>query len=216
MFWNTRIVRILVGLTLLSIAVIVTLPGLTGYTSLDGTVNARFAVLSAPIEGVVSDTPPKVGTALNEDAELFQISNDRIARTAEAQLDADLGAARERLRALEAQLGQLTSLKKELAARLGDYQKASLQSIQQEIIIRQQRISTAQANRVSAEADLNRKQTLGVSGVVASSSVEAARAAAIASGNEGTIARAELDRLQQQLDALKRGTFVGEGRNDVP
>ncbi|MBO0237192.1 hypothetical protein, partial [Vibrio parahaemolyticus] len=38
----------------------------------------------------------------------------------------------------------------------------------------------------------------------------------VASGNEGTIAKAELDRLHQQLDALKRGTFVGEGRNDVP
>lgn len=216
MFWNTRIVRILVGLALLAIAVLVMLPGLTGYTSLDGTVNARFAVVSAPIEGVVSDTPPKVGTALSEDSELFKISNDRIARTAEAQLDADLGAARERLKALEAQLGLLASLRAELAARLGDYQRASLQSIQQEIIIRQQRISTAQANRVSAEADLSRKQTLGVSGVVANSSVEAARAAAIASGNEGTIAKAELDRLHQQLDALKRGTFVGEGRNDVP
>ena len=79
MFWNTRAVRILVGLTLLSTAIVVMLPGLTGYTSLDGTVNARFAVLSAPIEGVVSDTPPKVGTALPEDAELFQITNDRIA-----------------------------------------------------------------------------------------------------------------------------------------
>ncbi|MFC7664795.1 hypothetical protein ACFQWF_21855 [Methylorubrum suomiense] len=51
MFWNTRIVRILVGLALLAIAVLVMLPGLTGYTSLDGTVNARFAVVSAPIEG---------------------------------------------------------------------------------------------------------------------------------------------------------------------
>ncbi|MGW5956840.1 HlyD family secretion protein [Methylorubrum thiocyanatum] len=216
MFWNNRFVRILVGLTLLATAIIVMMPGFTGYTSLDGTVNARFAVLSAPIEGVVSETPPKVGTALPEDTEIFQITNDRIARTAEAQLDADLGAARERLKALDAQTGQLTALKKELAARLGDYQKASLQSIQQEIIIRQQRISTAQANRVSAEADLSRKQTLGATGVVANSSVEAARAAAVSSGNEGTIAKAELDRLNQQLDALKRGTFVGEGRNDVP
>lgn len=216
MFWNSRLIRILVGLTLLATGIVVMLPGLTGYTSLDGTVNARFAVLSAPIEGVVSDTPPKVGTALQENAEIFQITNDRIARTAEAQLDADLGAARERLKSLEAQLGHLAALKKELAARLGDYQKASIQSVQQEIIIRQQRISTAQANRVSAEADLSRKQTLGATGVVAGSSVEAARAAAIASGNEGTIAKAELDRLNQQLDALKRGTFVGEGRNDVP
>ncbi|MEA1835141.1 HlyD family efflux transporter periplasmic adaptor subunit [Methylobacterium durans] len=216
MFWNSRFARIFVGLSLLVTGILVLLPGLTGYTSLDGTVNARFTVVSAPIEGVVSETPPKVGTALPEDAEVFQINNDRIARTAEAQLDADLGAAQERLKALEVQIGQLAALKKELTARLADYQKASIQSIQQEIVIRQQRISTAQANKTSAEADLSRKQTLGATGVVAGSSVEAARAAAIASGNEGTIAKAELERLTQQLDALRRGTFVGEGRNDVP
>ncbi|GEP07672.1 HlyD family efflux transporter periplasmic adaptor subunit [Methylobacterium oxalidis] len=216
MFWNSRFARIFVGLSLLVTGILVLLPGLTGHTSLDGTVNARFTVVSAPIEGVVSETPPKVGTALPEDAEVFQINNDRIARTAEAQLEADLGAARERLKALEAQIGQLAALKKELTGRLADYQKASIQSIQQEIVIRQQRISTAQANKASAEADLSRKQTLGATGVVAGSSVEAARAAAIASGNEGTIAKAELERLTQQLDALRRGTFVGEGRNDVP
>ncbi|MCG5249482.1 hypothetical protein [Methylorubrum extorquens] len=57
------------------------------------TTNGLSGVVSAPIEGVVSETPPKVGTALPVEAEIFQITNDRIARKAEAQLDADLGAA---------------------------------------------------------------------------------------------------------------------------
>jgi multidrug resistance efflux pump len=216
MNWNSRAVRIFVGILLLGAAVLAVLPRLTGHTSLDGTVNARFTLVSAPIEGVISDTPPKVGTSLPEGTEVFQIHNMRIARTAEAQLDADLGASREKLKALESQLSHLAAMKKELVSRLAEYQKASIQSIQQEIVIRQQRISTAQANKVSADADLSRKQTLGVTGVVANSSVEQARAASISASNEGTIAKAELDRLGYQLEALKRGTFVGEGRNDVP
>ncbi|MGV7030842.1 HlyD family secretion protein [Methylobacterium symbioticum] len=216
MFWNTRFVRIGVGLALLATVVIVLLPGFTGYTSLDGTVNARFALVSAPIEGVVSDTPPKVGTALPEGTSVFFINNDRISRTAEAQLDADLGAAKERLQALEIQAKDLSALKADLVTRLKEYQQASIVGVQQEIIIRQQRISTAQANKASAEADLARKQTLGATGVVAGSSVEQARAASVAATSEQNIAKAELERLQRQLDALKRGTFVGEGRNDVP
>ncbi len=216
MFWNTRFVRVCVGIALLATGVIVLLPGFTGYTSLDGTVNARFALVSAPIEGVVSDTPPKVGTALPEGTSVFFINNDRISRTAEAQLDADLGAAKERLQALDIQAKDLSALKADLVTRLREYQQASIVGVQQEIIIRQQRISTAQANKASAEADLARKQTLGATGVVASSSVEQARAASVSATSEQNIAKAELERLQRQLDALKRGTFVGEGRNDVP
>ena len=192
------------------------LPGFTGYTSLDGTVNARFALVSAPIEGVVSDTPPKVGTALPENTDVFFIANDRISRTAEAQLDADLGATKERLQALQAQAKDLSALKTDLVNRLKEYQQASIAGIQQEIIVRQQRIATAQANKTSAEADLIRKQTLGATGVVAGSSVEQARAASVSATSEQTIAKAELERFQRQLEALKRGTFVGEGRNDVP
>lgn len=216
MFWNTRFARICVGLALLATCVIVLLPGFTGYTSLDGTVNARFALVSAPIEGVVSDTPPKVGTALPENTDVFFIANDRISRTAEAQLDADLGAAKERLQALQAQAKDLSALKTDLVNRLKEYQQASIAGIQQEIIVRQQRIATAQANKTSAEADLIRKQTLGATGVVAGSSVEQARAASVSATSEQTIAKAELERFQRQLEALKRGTFVGEGRNDVP
>lgn len=214
--WNSRWMRVLVGVLLLSAAILAVLPSFTGYTSLDGTVNARFALVSAPIEGVVSDTPLKVGTALPEDTSVFFINNDRIARTAEAQLDADLGAAKEKLRALEMQAKDLSALKADLVGRLKEYQQASITSIQQEIVIRQQRIATAQANKTSAEADLARKQTLGATGVVAGSSVEQARAASVGASSEQNIAKAELERLQRQLDALKRGTFVGEGRNDVP
>ncbi|WP_026190546.1 HlyD family secretion protein [Methylobacterium sp. WSM2598] len=216
MLWNRRAVRITVVLLLLGAVLLAILPNFTGYTSLDGTVNARFTVVAAPIEGVVTATPPKVGTSVPKHTELFTIRNSRIARTAEAQLDADLGAARERLRALEAQIGNLTALRNDLNGRLKEYQQASLANIQQEMVVRQQRIGAAQANQASATADLVRKTTLGATGVVAGSSVEVARAASITAASEQAIAKAELERLNRQLDAVKRGTFVGEGRNDVP
>lgn len=214
--WNNRSIRLLVGLLLLGAAILAVLPSFTGYSSLDGTVNARFALVSAPIEGVVSDTPPKVGTSLPEDTSVFFINNDRIARTAEAQLDADLSASKEKMRSMERQAKDLAALKTDLVDRLKEYRQASITGIQQEIVIRQQRIAAAQAKKTSAEADLARKQTLGATGVVAGSSVEQARAAAVGAGSEQNIAKAELERLQRQLDALERGTFVGEGRNDVP
>src|SRR5215475_11578492 len=59
MIWNTPLVRVTVGLLLLAAGVVALLPTLTGYTSLDGTVNAPIGIVSAPIEGVVTNNPPK-------------------------------------------------------------------------------------------------------------------------------------------------------------
>jgi multidrug resistance efflux pump len=216
MIWNTRLVRITVGLLLLAAGVVAFLPTLTGYTSLDGTVNASIGVVSAPIDGVITNNPPKIGTFVPAGDDLVGIRNDRIVRTAEAQIEADLTAAKQRLQALREQIAKLTELTKELQSRLHEFQQASIRNVAQEIAVRQHRISTAAAQQKSADADLVRKQTLGSTGIVAGSSVEQARAASITAQNEGNIAREELERLNQQLDALKRGVFVGEGRNDVP
>jgi multidrug resistance efflux pump len=216
MIWNARFVRIAVGFLLLLAGVIALLPTLTGYTSLDGTVNAAIAIVAAPIEGTVTNNPPKIGTFLPAGDELVGIRNDRIVRTAEGQIEADLSAAKERLKAVHEQVVKLTELKQELQNRLREYQEASIRNITQEIAVREHRISSAAAQQKSADADLVRKERLGVTGIVAGSSVEQARAASVTAENEGNIARTELDRLRQQLDAVKRGVFVGEGRNDVP
>ncbi len=213
--WNRRSVRITVGILLLVGGVMAILPALTGYTSLDGTVNARISIISAPIDGTVTSTPPKIGTALQAGAELLGIRNDRITRTAEVQMGAELEAAKQRRMAIDDQRAQLTALRQELQTRRHEYQEASVRNLTQEIAIRRQRIDSAAAQQQAAEADLTRKQRLGTTGIVAEAAVEQARAASI-TAHEGTIARAELERLSQQLDAVKRGVFVGEGRNDVP
>lgn len=215
-FWNWRSVRIVVGIVLLVGAVMAILPTLTGYTSLDGTVNARITIISAPIDGTVTATPPKMGTAVTAGTELFGIRNDRIVRTAEVQMEAELAAAKDRLKAIEVQRTELTNLRQELQARWQEYQQASIQNLTHEIEIRRQQITTAAAQQQAAASDLTRKQRLGVSGIVAQSSVEQAVAASVGAKNAGAIAQVEMERLSQQRDAVKRGVFVGEGRNDVP
>lgn len=215
-FWNRRSVRVTVGILLLGGATVAILPTLTGYTSVDGTVNARITVISAPIDGTVTVTPPKIGTALTGGAELLGIRNDQIVRTAEVQMIAELEAARQRVQAMDAQRTQLMALREQLQARWQEYQQASTQDLSHEINIRRQRITTAMAQRAAAASDLTRKERLGMTGIVAGSVVEQARAASVGAENERTIANAELERLTQQLDSVRKGIFIGEGRNDVP
>jgi multidrug resistance efflux pump len=214
--WNSRFVRVTVGIVLLAGAVVAILPALTGYTSLDGTVNARVTIVSAPIDGTVTSAPPKIGISLPVGAELLGIRNDRIARTTEDQIEADLTGAKQRLVAVNDQFAQLTTLRKELQGRLHEYQQASIQNLTHEIAVRRQRISTAAAQYKAADADFIRKQRLGVTGIVAEISVDKARAASTTAENEGNITNSELQRLSQQLESVQRGIFIGEGRNDVP
>src|SRR5262245_35234235 len=128
MIWNTRVVRIIVGLLLLAAGGVALLPTLTGYTSLDGTVNEPIGIVAAPIEGVVTNNPPKVETFVPAGDELVGIRNDRIVRTSEAQIEADLTAARQRFKALREQIDRLSELHKELHSRLQEFQQASIRN----------------------------------------------------------------------------------------
>ncbi len=208
--------RVLVGLALLACAVLAVLPALTGYTSLDGTVNARFAVLSAPIEGMILRTAPKAGTALSAGSHLVTIRNERVNRSAAASLAAELETVRKRIAASDMQRQQLGRLRNELADRLREYQTATLAGLEQEIATIRQRIAINEAQQVAANSELQRRQTLGATGVVAGSQVEQARAAQAVSEGEGRVARTQLARLQNQLDGIRQGVYVGDGRNDVP
>ena len=216
MFFNSRFVRVLVGLLLLGVAVFTFLPALTGYTSLDGTVNAHFAVLAAPIDGTIQNTPPKVGTALKDGGPLLSIRNVRVNRAIAGSLSAELEATRERLTALDIQRRQLGRLRNDLAERHDAFLRASVRSIEQEVAVAHQRIGINEAQQVASNSELRRRVSLGASGIVAGSQVEAARAAQATSTGEGRVALAEMEGFNRQLEAVGRGVFVGDGRNDVP
>lgn len=216
MLLNARSIRIFVGILLLGTALIAILPVMTGYTSLDGTVNARFVVVSAPVEGTVENTPPKVGVVTPIGQPLLTIRNERVNRAVAASLSAELETARICLNIYDIQRRQLQRVRDDLAERLLQYQDAAVRALEQDIAILGQRASVNQVQQQAADAELRRRQTLGASGIVATSHVEQARAAQAASTGQGFSTAMEIDRLKNQLDALRRGVYLGDGRNDVP
>ncbi|MBB5661925.1 multidrug efflux pump subunit AcrA (membrane-fusion protein) [Rhizobium leguminosarum] len=100
MIWNHRITRIVVGLMLLTLVTVVSLPTITGFTSLDGTVNARFAVVNSPIDGTIAEEPLKVGSPVKAGQSLAEIRNTRVNRAILASLEADRNTALDRVAAL--------------------------------------------------------------------------------------------------------------------
>ncbi|AFL49917.1 multidrug resistance efflux pump [Sinorhizobium fredii] len=217
MILNHRITRISVGILLLALAIAVLLPDLTGYTSLDGTVNARFAIINAPIDGEIFKPPPRIGTPVAEGEAIAAIRNERVNRSVLASLRAEHGTAVERVSALRRERDELTRMRDELAQRMGVFQGATIASLQRELQILQKRVEVSRAQDVVAKVDLDRRQELEAKGIFTRKMVEAAEAAGAAAGGEVEISNLTVDLLQQRLDAVRQGIFVmGDGQNDVP
>ncbi|MBB3409982.1 multidrug resistance efflux pump [Rhizobium sp. BK316] len=217
MIWNHRITRITVGLLLLAIIAVVSLPAITGFTSLDGTVNARFAVVNAPIDGTIADEPLKVGSPVSAGQSLAEIRNTRVNRAILASLEADHNTALDRVAALKKERAELSALREELSARLEVYRQTTIANLEREVEILRKKVVVSQAQDLVAQVDLNRRMELESKGILTQKLVEAARAAGVATGGEVEISNLTVDQLQQRLDAVRQGIFVfGDGQNDVP
>ncbi|KAA2236102.1 HlyD family secretion protein [Salinarimonas soli] len=216
MFLNSRPTRSLVGVLLFGVAVLALLPGMKGYTSLDGTVNARVAVVSAPIDGTIQFTPAKVGTPVADGQALVSIRNDRVNRAVLASLAAEARTAGERADALVRERDELVRLRATLGERLEAYQAATVETLEREVTILRRRIEVSRAQEIAAQSEFTRRQTLGGSGIVSASAVEQARAAEITSTGQIDVTRLQIEQLEYKLAAVRRGVFVGDGQNDVP
>ncbi|MCA1408538.1 efflux RND transporter periplasmic adaptor subunit [Ensifer sp. IC3342] len=214
---NHRITRITVGVLLLVLVAVVLLPGLTGFTSLDGTVNARLAVINAPIDGEIAGPPARIGTPVSDGAALATIHNERVNRAVLASLRAEHRTAVERVAALEQERDELVRLRDRLAERLEVFQRATIASLERELQIIRKRVEVARAQDLVAKVELDRRQDLESKGIFTRKMVESAEAAGAAAGGEVEVSNLTVELLQQRLDAVRQGIFiVGDGQNDVP
>lgn len=214
---NHRITRIAVGILLLMLVAVALLPGLTGFTSLDGTVNARLAVINAPIDGEVAGSPLRIGTPVSEGEALAAIRNERVNRAILASLRSEHGSAVERVAALERERDELSQLRNQLAERLAVFQRATIASLERELQILRKRVEVSRAQDLVAQVDLGRRQDLESRGIFTRKMVESAKAAGAATGGEVEVNNLTVELLQHRLDAVHQGIFVGgDGQNDVP
>ncbi|MGO7315951.1 HlyD family secretion protein [Rhizobium ruizarguesonis] len=217
MIWNHRISRILVGILLFALAIVLLLPGLTGFTSLDGTVNARFAIVNAPIDGEVAETPPKVGARVLAGAPLALIHNARVNRAILTSLQADHMTAVEHVAALKRERDELVRLRDQLGARMEVFTRTTVADLERQVEILNKRVKVSKAQDNVAQVDFDRRLALEAKGILSTKMVESARAAWEAAGGELEISGLTVAQLEQKLEAVRNGVFVfGDGQNDVP
>lgn len=217
MILNHRITRVTVGILLLILVAVVLLPSLTGFTSLDGTVNARLAVINAPIDGEIAGPPARIGTPVREGQPVAAIRNDRVSRANLASLRAEHWTALRRVAALERERDGLVRLRDQLSRRLEIFKDTTIAGLERELQIVEKRVEVARAQDTVARLDFDRRQELESKGIFTRKMVESAEAAGAVTGGEVEINSLTVELLKRRLDAARQGIFVlGDGQNDVP
>jgi multidrug resistance efflux pump len=218
-----RRIRILLGLAVLAptawlvLAWLLT-PRVWSVTSTEAVVNARILTLHSPIEGTMTAGPPAVGKAISTGSSLLQVENEYVDPSRLEELKTEAASLAERVAALKRQNETLEALKEKLLASAEHYHDAAVRRLEREV---EEAESVAAAYEALTRQRQYRKDMYGklaagksaseLENVTANFSTEVAQ-------NKAAQARAVVKRLQADLEASRRGEFVGPGAgaNDVP
>jgi len=215
--FNKKSTRIILGLIFLFFLIISFVPNLYISNSSDGIINARTTTLRSPIEGVVHYCrPTQCGSSFAANDLIGKVINERINQAHLFELTTEKKTLASRVAALTTRLNEFDALRRRLENNINLYQQHSARQLEEQLKQTADKLAQEQAeyDRAKKEFDANRK--LIDRQAVKKREFETSEAALIKSTSrikELTNHRAEL---QNSLNAVKAGIFLGDGHNDVP
>jgi multidrug resistance efflux pump len=205
-----RLARWTVGIALLGEAAWLLAPTMLFRTSLSATTTAPLAVVRIPQQGLLEGSPPPVGTVVVAGQKLFDVQTaTRDLRPVE-RIRGEIESIRKTSAAMKAQIAEMEAVKAELRGHFAVYREARIAQVEKQATEHQARVKAAESRLKSAEFEHRMYQRLSNRG--ASSELERARAEyALEEARNGLeVARQAASRCQLQLEAARRGIFVGE------
>jgi multidrug resistance efflux pump len=186
------------------------MPSLLYRTSVRAAVTAPLATVRVPRQGIVGGNPPELGATVARGQVLFELGAATPDLRPSRQASGEADSVRRAADALRAQIADLDDLKGTLKSHFNDYREARVARAERQLAEQNARLDAARSRLKQAEYEHHVQGRL--SSKHASSDVEQARVA-----NTLEIARRELgvareaaERSAIELDAARRGLFVGE------
>jgi multidrug resistance efflux pump len=187
-------------------------------TSAEATVNARVINLRAPIDGRVQIVAPTlaVGSAVEPGEKLLKIANARADRGRLDDLRRTVSALTSESVALTTRLDQLRTLQTDLRAQRDAFQEGRIRQLEAKAAELQVQITSAEAQHDDAEEALERSKKLNATGSQTIATLLHAERDYKVSKLAIDAARLRLQGNQIELDAARKGLFVGDSYNDLP
>ena len=214
--YGWRGVKSALGLLVVVIAGVGPIQRLLEFSSIEAVVNARLISLRAPIDGRIEDFAPTIGTSAPRGRLMLHISNSRADR---ARLD-DLQRLVEQTEgerpAIVKRLARLREIYEQVTQQARAFQAGRIRELEERVLDLKAQVSATEASESEAASTLARTRTLAASGYQTNVAVERAeRDAKVASHTQKSLNH-RLFASEVELEAARRGEYVGDSYNDRP
>jgi multidrug resistance efflux pump len=216
--WTWRAVKSAVGLAIVVVVGVGPMQRLFEFSSIDAVVNARLVSLRAPIDGKLEAgaISPTIGASVAKGIALLRITNTRADRTRLDDLRRLIDQIESERSAIAGRLGRLKELHEQVEGQSRAFQEGRIQELEARVMDFKAQVEAASATQVEATSTLERTKALAASGVQTKVVLERAqRDATIASETERSVRR-RLFAAEVELEASRRGQYIGDTYNDRP
>ena len=187
-------------------------------TSAEATVNARLINLRAPIDGKVTLIAPTlaVGTEVEPSETLLYLANPRADRGRLDDLRRTINALTSDMHAAEERVAQLKGIEANLLAQRNAFQEGRILQLEARAAELAVQITTAEAMHADASEAMERSKKLRQTGSQTIATLLHAERDFKTTQLSIEAARIRLEGNKIELDAAKKGLFVGDSYNDLP
>lgn len=214
---NARLLRLLIGLGLVSAAAWYMYLYAFNKVSIAGVVNAPLVTIVSQLDGRVIDSTVGRSTMLKLGQAIATVVNDRVDDRTVTDLAASLRGARERLTAQRVGIAELTALRAELERRGQEHSRAWVEHLEKEVTETEAALASQRIGEQQARDASRRAVALAANGTVSRVNHDDIAYAHQRAAAEVNRARAALTRREQDLAAARDGIMLGDGNwSDVP
>jgi multidrug resistance efflux pump len=211
-----RVIKLIIGALLLVGGLYILVGEHFAGTSADATVNARMAVVRAPVEGEVSLSLRSIGARVGAGETVASILDDRFDTARLIDLQRSLDVQGLDLKRIKAQRANLKSARKSYEAQVADYQQGRVRQIEARIAEAEATQGAANARLREADASWRRTNELSERGVQSTATLDKARSTSEVAKQDLESARQRGNYLRTELASARNGVFIGDSYNDAP
>jgi multidrug resistance efflux pump len=211
-----RIGKLAFGALLLAAGLLTFYQQLVVRASRDAVINARVAVIRAPIDGIATATVTTPGTPIKAGEAIGRVENPLADDARLTQLQREASTTELERDSLVRRLTDLERAHSEAEAQAEAYRTGRVRQLELRIEEARANLEAAAARLADAKAVAQRGAALHARGFQSDEAHEKARHSQEVEDQAVIAARKRLDALTVELDAARNGTFLGDSYNDAP
>src|SRR5437660_5431011 len=211
-----RITKFALGAALLAVGGLTTYQQVVVRVSREAVINARVASVRAPMDGIVKNATTIPGRAVQAGAPIGNVEDPMADDARVFQLQQDAQATERERHALSRRVADLQHARSESEAQAEAFRLGRVR--QDELRVEEARagLSAAIARETDASAGESRGAALHARGYMADAAYERAQHAREVAQQDTIAARKRLEAFTVELEAARKGTYLGDNYNDVP